>query len=603
MRSSSFVSLALLGAVTPTRLRAQTPAPVSTTPRLTGYLQPRFQAVGDSASFFLRRARFALEGAITPWASYRAQVEMRTIGAPATPPSSPLTLSATDLWIKVNHQRWGGTVGQFRVPFSLESLLSSTTLETTERSRIVNAAKRDIGAQAEWSSAGRLTLQAAVVNGEGPNRAANPDNRMAYYARAVVTPLKGLDVGGAFEGYSDSTGVDGQAVYRGTRWTARAEYIREHNQDGRPHDRLVHPRGVQRGAAASAARGTRAAVRSERSRRDRPPDWLPARTPVLLPRRQLQNDRRLRGLPGAGGPAGEQPRRGADAGEVVMKRRAVRRLGGWAVSLAAAVLTACPPNRLSAQSREVLLATTTSTRDAGLLDSLLPVFQRQTGYRVKVIAVGSGQALAMGRRGDADVVLSHAPEAERVLVDSGYFVRRRLVMHNDFLVVGPPADPAGLRGMSDAVAAFRRLAERPVVFVSRGDQSGTHQREQALWKRARLSAPPFGGSYVESGQGMGATLQLADEKHGYTLTDRATYLAWRDKLQLVPLVEGDPLLYNVYHVLELNPKNAPRINVAGGRAFAEFLVSPGTQALIGAFDRARFGRSLFVPDADKPDSW
>ena len=283
--------------------------------------------------------------------------------------------------------------------------------------------------------------------------------------------------------------------------------------------------------------------------------------------------------------------------------QAVRRLGGWAVSLATAVITAYPSNRLSAQSHEVLLATTTSTRDAGLLDSLLPVFQRQTGYRVKVIAVGSGQALAMGRRGDADVVLSHAPEAERVLVDSGYFVRRRLVMHNDFLVVGPPADPAGLRGMSDAVAAFRRLAERPVVFVSRGDQSGTHQREQALWKRARLSVPPFGGSYVESGQGMGATLQLADEKHGYTLTDRATYLAWRDKLQLVPLVEGDPLLYNVYHVLELNPKNAPRINVAGGRAFAEFLVSPGTQALIGAFDRARFGRSLFVPDAEKPDSW
>src|SRR5256884_2070091 len=173
------------------------------------------------------------------------------------------------------------------------------------------------------------------------------------------------------------------------------------------------------------------------------------------------------------------------------------------------------------QSRDVVLASTTSTRDTGLLDSLLPIFEARTGYRVKLIAVGTGQSLTMGRRGDADVVLVHAPEAERVLVDSGYFVRRRLVMHNDFLVVGPPADPAGLRGMSDAVAAFRRLAERPVVFVSRGDQSGTHQREQALWKRARLSVPPFGGSYVESGQGMGATLQLADEKHGHTLTDRA----------------------------------------------------------------------------------
>jgi tungstate transport system substrate-binding protein len=282
--------------------------------------------------------------------------------------------------------------------------------------------------------------------------------------------------------------------------------------------------------------------------------------------------------------------------------KAARWFGGWAVRLAAATLTACPADALSAQSHEIVLATTTSTRDAGLLDSLLPVFERQTGYRVKVIAVGSGQALAMGRRGDADVVLSHAPAAERALVDSGYFVRRRLVMHNDFLVVGPPTDPAGLRGMSDAVAAFRRMAERQAVFVSRGDQSGTHQREQALWKDAGLSVP-FGASYVESGQGMGATLQLADEKHAYTLTDRATYLAWRDKLQLVSLVEGDPLLYNVYHVLELNPKNAPRINVAGGRAFADFLISPATQALIGEFGKARFGRSLFVPDADKPDRW
>ena len=256
------------------------------------------------------------------------------------------------------------------------------------------------------------------------------------------------------------------------------------------------------------------------------------------------------------------------------------------------------------QSPDVILATTTSTRDAGLLDSLLPVFERQTRYRVKVIAVGSGQALAMGRRGDADVVLSHAPEAERVLVDSGYFVRRRLVMHNEFLVVGPATDPAGLRGLSDAVAAFRRLAERRAPFVSRGDQSGTHQREQLLWKRTGMTAlPPRDGWYVESGQGMGATLQLADEKRAYTLTDRATYLAWRDKLQLVPMVEGDSLLYNVYHVLELNPKNAARVNLTGGRALADFFVAPETQALIAGFGKARFGQSLFVPDAGKPDRW
>src|SRR6266481_4543690 len=217
------VSIVVLAAIAPTVARAQSTT-VSTTPRLTGYLQPRFQAVGDSASFFLRRARFAVEGNITPWASYRAQVELRTIGAPATPPASPLTLSATDLWVRMSHHRWTGTVGQFRVPFSLESLLSSTTLETTERSRIVNAAKRDIGAQAEWRLPDRLLVQAAVVNGEGPNRATNPDNRMAYYARAVVTPVKGLDVGGAFEGYSDSTGVDGQVIYKGKGWYALATF-------------------------------------------------------------------------------------------------------------------------------------------------------------------------------------------------------------------------------------------------------------------------------------------------------------------------------------------------------------------------------------------
>ena len=283
--------------------------------------------------------------------------------------------------------------------------------------------------------------------------------------------------------------------------------------------------------------------------------------------------------------------------------------GGWGRSgplLVAAITSTVfyrplPPSTV--QSPDVILATTTSTRDAGLLDSLLPVFARQTRYRVKVIAVGSGQALAMGRRGDADVVLSHAPEAERVLVDSGYFVRRRLVMHNEFLVVGPAADPAGLRGLSDAVAALRRLVERRAPFVSRGDQSGTHQREQLLWKRTGIAPPTRDGWYVESGQGMGATLQLADEKRAYTLTDRATYLAWRDKLQLVPMVEGDSLLYNVYHVLELNPKNAARVNLAGGRALADFFVAPETQGLIAHFGKARFGQSLFVPDAGEPDRW
>lgn len=269
----------------------------------------------------------------------------------------------------------------------------------------------------------------------------------------------------------------------------------------------------------------------------------------------------------------------------------------------AALLAVMPVRPVVAQSRDVILATTTSTRDAGLLDSLLPVFERKTGYHVKVIAVGSGQALEMGRRGDADVVLSHAPEAERALTDSGYFVSRRLVMHNEFLVVGPSSDPAGLRGTSDAVAAFQRIAGRQASFVSRGDQSGTHQREKILWKRAAVTPPSAGGWYVESGQGMGATLQLADEKSAYTLTDRGTYLAWRDKIHLAPLVEGDPLLYNVYHVLELNRKNAPRINIQGGKVLADFVVAPETQKLIGEFGKARFGQSLFVPDAGQPDKW
>src|SRR3989449_580712 len=235
------------------------------------------------------------------------------------------------------------------------------------------------------------------------------------------------------------------------------------------------------------------------------------------------------------------------------------RQGVTAFALAATLLAApCRPlPPLAAQSPVVLLATTTSTRDAGLLDSLLPVFERQTHYTVKVIAVGSGQALAMGRRGDADVVLSHAPEAERALVDSGYFARRRIVMHNEFLIVGPARDPAGLRGLSDPVAAFRKVAERRGIFVSRGDQSGTHQREQLLWKRAGFPSPPRGEWYIESGQGMGATLQLADEKHGYTLTDRATYLTWRDQLRLLPIGEGGSLLCKEWHALDLEPQKGP----------------------------------------------
>lgn len=256
------------------------------------------------------------------------------------------------------------------------------------------------------------------------------------------------------------------------------------------------------------------------------------------------------------------------------------------------VATACAP-----QQRDVVLATTTSTRDAGLLDSLLPVFEAQSGYKVKVVAVGTGQALVMARRGDAEVVLVHAPELEQALVDSGFFVRRRLVMHDDFLFVGPAADSAGIRGGHEAVAALRAVARGQAPFVSRGDRSGTHLLELKLWRLIGQTPPPPGGWYIEAGQGMAATLQMADQKDAYTITDRPTFLVWRPKLHLVPLVEGDTLLYNVYHVMEV-----PRAG-SGARALADFFVSPEAQEFIGKFGTTRFGRSLFEPDAGKVDRW
>ena len=259
----------------------------------------------------------------------------------------------------------------------------------------------------------------------------------------------------------------------------------------------------------------------------------------------------------------------------------------WLVGL---LVLSCKP---SSPATEVVLATTTSTRDTGLLDSLLPLFEQRTGYKVDVVAVGTGQAIAMAKRGDAQVVLVHAPEVEQAEVDSGHFVRRRLVMRNDFLFVGPAADPAKLRGMHDPVAALRRVVEARAPFVSRGDRSGTHVFELKLWKLAGLQPPAPGGWYVEAGQGMAATLQMVDEKHAYTITDRGTFLAWQPKLELVPLVEGDTLFNNVYHVMEVPDASA------GARALADFFVSEQAQEFIGRFGTTRFGRALFVPDAGR----
>lgn len=248
----------------------------------------------------------------------------------------------------------------------------------------------------------------------------------------------------------------------------------------------------------------------------------------------------------------------------------------------------------------LILATTTSTQDSGLLDVLVPPFEKQTGYRVKTVAVGTGAALQMGRDGNADVLLVHAPAAEKEFMEAGWGKDRFLVMHNDFVIVGPGADPAGIRGSPTAAEAFRRIAAASSTFISRGDASGTHQLELKLWDKAGID-PKRQAWYVESGQGMGATLTIASEKNAYTLTDRATYLAYRTSLKLEILVEGDPALLNVYHVITVNPEKWPKVNYEGALAFARFLIDPATQEIIGRFGVDRFGQPLFYPDANKTD--
>lgn len=248
--------------------------------------------------------------------------------------------------------------------------------------------------------------------------------------------------------------------------------------------------------------------------------------------------------------------------------------------------------------KEIILATTTSTQDSGLLDVLVPRFEEQTGYRVKTVAVGTGQALALGQRGEADVLLTHAPASEQKLVDSGDVTNYQLVMHNDFVLVGPPDDPAGIRGQKSISEALQRIAQQGAIFVSRGDDSGTHKKEKELWKGAGID-PAGRPWYQESGSGMGQTLSIASEKAGYTLTDRATYLSLRKNLVLEIMVESDQGLLNIYHVMQVNPEKHPKVNAAGARAFVEFLVSPETQRLIGEFGVDRYGQPLFFPDAGK----
>jgi tungstate transport system substrate-binding protein len=270
--------------------------------------------------------------------------------------------------------------------------------------------------------------------------------------------------------------------------------------------------------------------------------------------------------------------------------------------LAALALAALAPMRASAEEAgpPLLLATTTSTQDSGLLDVLVPLFQKQTGIFVKTISVGSGQAIALGRRGEADVLLVHSPADEERLVADGFGVGRRLVMHNDFVVVGPPADPAGVGATKTAREALGRIAAAKALFLSRGDGSGTHSKEKGLWKAVGLN-PEGQPWYQQTGLGMGETLAVAGEKDGYTLTDRGTFLALQGKrrLGLTVLLQGEPLLLNVYHVIEVSPTASPKVNVAGARAFAAFMVAPETQAVIATFGVDRYGSPLFFPDAGK----
>jgi tungstate transport system substrate-binding protein len=253
-----------------------------------------------------------------------------------------------------------------------------------------------------------------------------------------------------------------------------------------------------------------------------------------------------------------------------------------------------------AQSSTVILSTTTSTQDSGLLDVLVPLFEKKTGLSVKTISVGTGQALALAARGEADVSLVHAPSLERKYVEEGKMLHRRLVMYNDFVIIGPGDDPAKIKGMSRATDALKRIAETGSRFVSRGDKSGTNLLELGLWKQAGIE--PRGAWYIESGQGMGQTLGIADDRRAYTISDRGTWLAFQKRISLPILVEKDKPLLNIYSVMEVNPANGPRVNVAGGKAFADFMVAPETQAAIKTYGMARFGQPLFVPIAGKTDA-
>lgn len=251
----------------------------------------------------------------------------------------------------------------------------------------------------------------------------------------------------------------------------------------------------------------------------------------------------------------------------------------------------------NASAAEILCASTTSTENSGLFEYILPLFEKASGIKVKVVARGTGASIEMGKRGDADVVFVHAKEQELKAVEEGWFVNRREVMYNDFVIIAPPSDPADVKGIKTASEAFAKIAKSGQPFISRGDKSGTHTMELALWKKAGLD-PKAEKWYLEVGQGMEKTQRIANEKRGYTLTDRGTWLATKDKLDLVIVLEGDKALFNQYGVMAVNPKKYKHVKYDDAMKFVNWLVSKEGQQAIASF-KDKLGNQLFYPNADK----
>jgi tungstate transport system substrate-binding protein len=266
-------------------------------------------------------------------------------------------------------------------------------------------------------------------------------------------------------------------------------------------------------------------------------------------------------------------------------------------AIAAFIGAVAPAAAQSANPSELIILTTTTTQDSGILAVLTDAFAKKSGLTVKPIVAGSGDILKQGARGEGDVLLTHSPAAERTWMADGNGTSRRLVMYNDFVIIGPEADPAKIKGLK-ASAALQRIAETKAPFVSRGDQSGTHVRELAMWKRAGVE-PKGQAWYRETGQGQGLTMDVASQFQGYAFTDRGTYLVHAKRIGLPILVENDPALYNIYHVMPVNAAKFPKVNASAGQAFADWLLSPEWQGVIADFGKVQYGRSLFVPAASK----